>query len=280
MKVLDISVLAVSLAVCGVLAWHPQLASAQGTIETPEDLSAEAGIGVLSGWHCGGRLIQVRIDGGALLTAGSRTPRGDTQGVCGRADNGWSLLFNFNLLQGQLHEVVAYADGAEFARSRFRTASLGEEYLTDRRASCQVLNFPNLGDSTWLTWNEAKQNFSISSSSADPGPINGYPAPPIAGEYYGGVTTWGPPSDEAARLAAFAVELSGDVLTLTIKYADGGACRFVGEWNLRDGGVVAARTEGSVNTCGPIASVFVDGKVLWGGNKDLGGLRFEGVKFE
>jgi hypothetical protein len=270
------------VAVAALLAPNAgRAAPTKGVIETPESVfSVESGIGVVSGWHCTGRVIQVRIDGGPAMTAGSRTPRGDTREVCGRTDTGWSLLFNFNLLEGQLHEVVAYADGTEFARLRFRTASLGVEYLeAERSASCQVLHFPNLGDSTLVAWDEAKQNFSIYSSSADPGPLKGSPAPPIAGRYYGGVTTWGPPSDEPARLASFLVELSDDVLTLIIEYADGGTCEFSARWILTSGGVLAEGTEGLVNTCGgTISPVFVTGKSLTGGYKDLGGLRYEGIK--
>jgi hypothetical protein len=257
-----------------------QAAPSAGAIETPEDRSfGETGIGIFSGWHCRGEVIQVRIDGGPPMTAGARTPRGDTQEICGRADTGWSLLYNFNLLDSaRAHEAVAYADGVEFARSRFRTVSLGVEYLTERSASCEVLNFPNLGDTTSIAWSEAKQNFSISTSTADPGPINGPPAPPISGRYYGGVTTWGPPTDEPASLASFIVELSDSLCTLIIEYADGHTCEFSAPWHLTKGGVIASRTEGSVNTCGPISSVFVSGETLSGGNKDLGGLRFEGIR--
>jgi hypothetical protein len=76
----------------------------------------------------------------------------------------------------------------------------------------------------------------------------------------------------------FFVELSDEILTLTIEYADGRACEFSAEWHPTNSGVIAGWTEGSVNTCGPVSPVFVDGKTLRGGTKDLGGLKFEGVK--
>ena len=85
---------------------------ALGVIEVPAPGRIATGIGLISGWHCDGGVIQVRIDDGELITTASGTPREDTSSVCGRTDTGFGVLWNFNLLDPtQSHRVVAYADG-------------------------------------------------------------------------------------------------------------------------------------------------------------------------
>ena len=57
------------------------------------------------------------------------TERLDTAGVCGDTDNGFGLLFNWNLLGEGAHEVVAYVDGIELGRATVQVTTLGEEFL-------------------------------------------------------------------------------------------------------------------------------------------------------
>lgn len=70
-----------------VLFWAfvAECSCAQGFLEIPGPNSTQTGISVISGWHCTANRIEIVIDGGAPLLAGSHTSREDTLGVCGRA---------------------------------------------------------------------------------------------------------------------------------------------------------------------------------------------------
>src|SRR4029434_8921883 len=97
---------------------------AQGVLEIPAPNSTQTGIGVISGWHCSANRIEIVIDGGAPLLAGSHTERGDIFDICGRIDTGFSLLWNWNLLPTtcfgcRYHDIVALADGIPFASTKF-----------------------------------------------------------------------------------------------------------------------------------------------------------------
>ena len=71
------------------------------------------------GWHCDAENIHIELADGSQVLAAYGTARGDTAGICGDSDNGFGLLFNFNLLGRGEHTVVALADGVEFGRSTF-----------------------------------------------------------------------------------------------------------------------------------------------------------------
>ena len=102
-----------------------QSAWAQATLENPQPGSFQSGVGVISGWACDAQTIEVSFDGGPRLKAGVGTIREDTRGVCGDTDNGFGLLYNWNLLGDGPHTVTAYADGVEFARVTVTVTTLG-----------------------------------------------------------------------------------------------------------------------------------------------------------
>ncbi|MCE2483962.1 MAG: hypothetical protein J4F42_00510, partial [Desulfurellaceae bacterium] len=106
--------------ICGVLlllrAW---LASAQPA-------AAQSGIGVISGWACEAEEIVIELNG-MPLQAGYGTIREDTRSVCGDANNGFSLLWNWNNLGPGEHTVRALLDGVEFAHTTVRVTTLREE---------------------------------------------------------------------------------------------------------------------------------------------------------
>ena len=242
-----------------------------GFLEVPQNNGTETGITAISGWHCTGRVIQIRIDDFAPLTAGSGTERDDTLATCGRADTGFSLLFNFNILSAGPHTVVAIADGVSFASASIRVANFGTEFLSGVAGYRSVRNFPSIGQSAEIAWREAKQNFSIVSinSIAPTGPS------PMSGIYYGAtgesclteIGGEGFMGDE--RFAKFDVTLSPDnQLSVRIQYADGAVCTTAGAASLHDDGFVVASEP--TNTCG-----FVGGG---GGNHSISvdGLRLKG----
>jgi len=86
--------LSLAVAVAGLVAATSSFAQLQGVLEVPAAASVQSGIGAISGWHCTASRIEIAIDNGPAMLAGSGTSRLDTLGTCGRADTGFSLLFN------------------------------------------------------------------------------------------------------------------------------------------------------------------------------------------
>ena len=145
-------------AVC-MLAWG-SAATAQGVLELPSE-AGESGIGLIAGWHCTAKTIEIQIDQGPLIKAGSGTLRPDTASVCGHANTGFGLTYNYNVHAPGSHFVTAYADGVRFAQRYVATYSYGVEYLQGVQSTFVVPDFPKRGISTVVSWSEAKQNFSI-----------------------------------------------------------------------------------------------------------------------
>ncbi|MGE5089939.1 MAG: hypothetical protein ACM3QY_12485 [Candidatus Levyibacteriota bacterium] len=137
-------------------------AAALGALENPQSGGIETGIGAITGWHCTSRNIEVRIDGVSAGLAGAGTSRLDTAGVCGgRSDTGFSLLYNYALLQGGAHRVDVYADGVPFGSATFQVGYLGAEFLRGLASAHRIPNFPARGQGTRVVWEESKQNFVI-----------------------------------------------------------------------------------------------------------------------
>ncbi len=132
----------------------------QGRLENPGPGSFQSGIGVLSGWVCATDAVTIELNG-TTQPAAYGTARGDTQAACGDSDNGFGLLFNWNLLGDGDHEVSAWADDEELGRATVRVTTLGEEFVPDARGTCRVEDFPEPGQTVTLTWQTAQQNFVI-----------------------------------------------------------------------------------------------------------------------
>ena len=134
-----------------------------GILENPFSGSFQSGIGLFSGWVCDASQVEIEIDGDPTLTfmAGYGTNRIDTMGVCGDSNNGFGLLFNWNLLGDGTHTVRALADGVGFDRATFTVTTLGKELMRDVEGTCVVPNFPTQGETVTLGWQESMQNFVI-----------------------------------------------------------------------------------------------------------------------
>ena len=136
----------------------------QGYLENPGDLSFQSGVGVLSGWVCDADRVELELNG-APQVAAYGTEQLDTASVCGDTDNGFGLLFNWNLLGDGEHEVVAFVDGVELGRATVRVTTVGEgaeeEFLRGAEGECVVEDFPRLGQNVLLEWQQNSQNFVI-----------------------------------------------------------------------------------------------------------------------
>lgn len=154
------------LIIC-LMAAIPGLTFAQGALENPVAGGTESGIGVISGWHCTASNITAEIDGASLGKAGSGTDRGDTASICGRADTGFSLLFNYNALTPGSHSISVYADGQLLETRQFNAVqSGGAEFVTGMSKTATISDFPSAGKTATLQWSQAKQGFVVTGISA------------------------------------------------------------------------------------------------------------------
>ena len=138
-----------------------------GFLENPGPHSFQSGIGILSGWVCDADQVELVLGDLPVQIAAYGTERLDTAGVCGDTDNGFGLLFNWNLLGEGEHEVVAYADEEELGRATVRVTTLGAEFLRGVEGECVVPDFPSTGETVTLEWQQTSQNFVIVSHDPD-----------------------------------------------------------------------------------------------------------------
>ena len=136
-----------------------------GFLENPGHNSFQSGVRVLSGWVCEADMVEIEIGSAGRQVAAYGTERLDTLDACGDTDNGFGLLFNWNLLGDGEHEVVAFVDGIELGRATVRVTTVGEgaeeEFLRGVEGECVVEDFPRLGQSVLLEWQQNSQNFVI-----------------------------------------------------------------------------------------------------------------------
>ena len=131
----------------------------------------------------------------------------DTKRDCRDTNNGFGLLFNWNLAgDGTNHRVRVLADGVEVASSTFAVTTLGlGQFPEGLNGTGTITDFPQPGSSTQLQWQESLQNFSITQVS----PSGGNSSPQL--------TTSGTPLD----FGNVTVLLSKD-LTFTVTNSGGG----------------------------------------------------------
>ncbi len=136
-----------------------------GFLENPGPSSFQSGVRVISGWVCDADLVEIALGELPRQVAAYGTERVDTAGACGDTDNGFGLLFNWNLLGDGEHEVVAYVDGVELGRAMVQVTTVGEgaeeEFLRGAEGKCMVEDFPGLGQRVLLEWQQNSQNFVI-----------------------------------------------------------------------------------------------------------------------
>ena len=141
-----------------------------GFVDNPQPDSAQSGIGVLSGWVCEAETVEVELDG-VLQQAAYGTERTDTESHCGDTDNGFGLLYNWNRLGDGPHTVRVVVDGIEFATLPVTVTTLGldDEFPTGLTGGTTLVDFPTDGESVWLVWQEAQQNFALAEGEGEGG---------------------------------------------------------------------------------------------------------------
>ena len=131
-----------------------------GVLENPRAGSHQSGVGVISGWVCEADTVAIKING-VPYPVPYGTARLDTEDACGDVDNGFGLLFNWNLLDDGAHAVGGrggrrgIGPGYDHRDDRRRGVSrrTGGEYLLE--------DFPRPGASVFIRWEESLQNFVI-----------------------------------------------------------------------------------------------------------------------
>ena len=142
-----------------------------GYLENPGAASFQSGIGLISGWTCDAEAVEIVLNG-EPQEAAYGTARLDTEAVCGDSDNGFGLLFNWNLLGDGEHEVVALVDGVELDRATVTVTTLGAEFLRDVTGTCTAADFPTGDETVTLAWQQTQQNFVIVDGPAPAGTTN------------------------------------------------------------------------------------------------------------
>ena len=141
----------------------------RGRLENPGPHSFQSGVSALWGWVCDAALVEIEIEtaqgGVGRYMAEYGMERLDTLETCGDADNGFVLLLNWNLLGDGEHMVTALVDGITLGRAMVRVTTVGEgaqqEFLEGAMGECVVEDFPYMGQSTRLEWQQTGQNFVI-----------------------------------------------------------------------------------------------------------------------
>ena len=217
------------------VAGNTALLSRSGTqscgraLENPRDYSPQSGIGVITGWVCEAETITVEFHNGvteevSTFTAGYGTSRADTMDTCGDADNGFSLLYNWNLLGDGMHTVRVLADGVLFGHSSVMVNSLGlGEYATELSGTYPLADFPLTGLTTTLQWEESLQNFVIAAGAGGGGGSSGAapqvldnPSPGSFQSGLGAITGWVCEAEEIT--IEFEHGVTGAVSTFTAGY--------------------------------------------------------------
>ncbi len=153
-----------------------------GYLENPAAHSFQSGIGVISGWVCEAEGVAVEIeraDGTVVeLATAYGTARADTAAICGDPDNGFGVLFNWNLLGDGTHAVVVLVDGIELSRASVTVTTLEAEFVEGLQRSFLVADFPRAGEQVRVVWQESQQNFVLAPVE---GGATGAPAPSSGG---------------------------------------------------------------------------------------------------
>ncbi len=143
---------------------QPQESLLVGVLENPPDGASRSGIGVISGWVCEAEQVEIVFNSGTAQEvttyASYGTAREDTRGRCDDSNNGFGLLFNWNLLGDGQHTVVARVDGQELGRATVKVTTLDGEFPKGLSGQFS-LEFPDIGDRIHIRWDESVQNFVI-----------------------------------------------------------------------------------------------------------------------
>ncbi|TVR65926.1 MAG: hypothetical protein EA420_02240 [Candidatus Competibacteraceae bacterium] len=137
-------------------------AASPGALESPRQDSFESGIGLVRGWLCEARTVEVQINNQPRRQVAYGTLRGDTREACGgNANTGFGYTVNWSSLGDGDHTLRLFVDGEEFERVTFTVTTLGIDFLRGISGEYALQNFPQTGREVSVRWSEPHQNFVI-----------------------------------------------------------------------------------------------------------------------
>ena len=139
-----------------------QAPTTKGNLENPRHQTFKSGIGTIFGWVCEANRVEVAI-GQIRFPAVYGSERPDTRGQCGDANNGFVLLFNWNILGDGVHTARLVVDGRMIGSpAEFKVTTFGYEVAPSWwEGTYWLLNFPRTGNETLVGWDHGTQNFSV-----------------------------------------------------------------------------------------------------------------------
>lgn len=149
----------------------------QSSLENPQPLSFQSGIGLISGWSCLSN-VRVLIDS-KPYTVAHGTARADAAQSCGgNANVGYGLLINYNTLGAGAHVAQLQVNGVSVGGSVPFTVTIpAGEFATGLNGTFDLPNFPANGQTTSIRWQQAQQNFAITEvkTGSTGGGTSGFP---------------------------------------------------------------------------------------------------------
>ena len=91
-------------------------------------------------------------------------PGGMLEKTWGKEENRHGKPHRWNLLGDGEHTVVALVDGGELGWATVSVTTLGAEFLQGVAGECGLEDFPMLGQTVTLEWQQSSQNFVITRS--------------------------------------------------------------------------------------------------------------------
>ena len=168
----------------------------------PGPTSPQSGVSVLSGWVCEADMVELELvpesgDPQTFVPA-TGTSRPDTASPCGprTTDTGYGLLFNWNRLGDGEHTVRVIVNDVVLAERQITVTTLGEhperEFRRGLHHTTDIPDFPDMGETTTLRWQTARQNFMIASGAGGGGgaqltPEQAWLGNPAPGSFQSGV---------------------------------------------------------------------------------------------
>jgi len=140
-------------------------AATASALENPQAGSFQSGVGLVSGWSCAAG-VGVGVDGSAPVALPYGSSRGDTAAQCGagNTNTGFGFLLNYNLLGAGSHSAQLYVNGQpQGAPAAFVVTVPAGEFLTGVTREVTVTDFPSVGKTTVLIWQQSQQNFAVKS---------------------------------------------------------------------------------------------------------------------
>ena len=195
----------------------PALAQA-AFLGNPGNGLSYSGIGVVSGWKCTANgPLTVRFDGGNPLPLlyGSERPDVRDAGKCSDTAVGFVAIWNWGNLDAGTHTAAVYDNGVEFARSTFEVTTAGAGFVRGASAQVMVPDFPALGETTTLEWNEGTQHLEIVTS---PRLLTTPPSTPLTSRANFENPGHGSPLSGIGVISGWKCEAEG---ALTVRFDDG-----------------------------------------------------------